>query len=132
MIQQIRVEVFTELDPAGAAGGNHRQGTAGVQTLEQLVALFQDGQVSSKVCVKDLVKAQAAQSGHHLSSKDAAGFRSQYFSELHPGGRRCLHYNMFLWISQGGPNLSCIVSFYNCPGRANKRTLTAGHALHVV
>ena len=60
MWEQVRIEVLGEFNPAGAAGGNHGQGAAGFNPLEQLVPLFNNGQVSGKVGVKDLVKAQAA------------------------------------------------------------------------
>ncbi len=54
-------------DPAGRAGGDHRQLAAVFDSLNQLVGFLYDGHVRRKVGVVHTVKAKAAQGGNHFA-----------------------------------------------------------------
>ena len=57
MRQQLRIFQLNHIYPAGAAGGNHRQHAAILQTLQELMAFLHNSQVGGKVCIKNLIKA---------------------------------------------------------------------------
>ena len=67
MGEKVGIVVLAELDPAGGAGGDHRQCAAFLDSLDELGALFHNGEVSAEVGVKYFVKAQHLERGDHLA-----------------------------------------------------------------
>lgn len=68
---EVRVAVLHVLDPAGAAGGEHRQLRARFDLLEKLRRLLHDREVGREVGVVHHVGAEAAQRGDELAGARA-------------------------------------------------------------
>ncbi len=55
--QKLRIVLFDEIDPAGAAGSHHRHDAAVLDAVQQLRAFLHDGEVGAEVRVEDPVEA---------------------------------------------------------------------------
>ena len=70
MLYKLRMSVFAVAYPARAAGCEQRQIFAGLQSLQQLVALLDDRQVCAVCRIEDLIEAHAMQHvddlAHHV------------------------------------------------------------------
>ena len=83
VIEFVRIEGFNEVYPAGAAGGDHGQGAAGLQSLEQLVAFLENSEVSGEVGMENIIKAKHFEPSHEFqhiqrSSRHSHCFRYRY------------------------------------------------------
>ena len=97
------------LDPSGRAGGEHGQGAAILDAVNQLGGLFHDGQVSSEVGIEDLVEAQALQGLSHLAGHAGADGHAEFLAQGHTDSGSGLHDHDLLRIVDGGPNLGGVV-----------------------
>ena len=103
-VEQIRIVVLDEVDPAGAAAGQDGQILAALDTLNDLSALFHDGEVSGEVGVKDLVEAQSTESGDQLAGDRHAGFKSEFLTHSHADGGSGLNDNSLGGVVDGSPD----------------------------
>ena len=102
VIHILGILALHEADPAGAAGSEHGPCVISLvgETLNELTALFHDGQVSGEIGVEDVVEAQTAQRGNHAAGGSLFLGQAQMLgpggtdgrSHLHDGGQlRILH-----------------------------------------
>ena len=117
------------LDPSGRAGGEHGQGAAVLDAVDQLGGLFHDGQVSSEVGIEDLVEAQALQGLSHLAGHAGADGHAELFAQSHADSGSGLHDHDLLRIVDGGPDLVGVVLFLQGADGAGVDALAAEDAV---
>ena len=119
--------------PAGAAGGKH--GPLVLipvsKPLQELTALFHDGQVSGEVGIKDIVKAHRFQCCDHTLGGGKLGIQMVVLRPCGPYGRGDLHHRDLLGIRQRIPHLSGIVMLLQSAHRAVGDALTAEGAVRL-
>lgn len=123
-------EVFLHVvDPARTAGGHHGQGAAILQAIQEFGALLHDGEIGTKIRIKDLVEAQELQSRYHLSCDDGTRLHTEGIAEgyAHRGGN--LDDNVFFRVLQSIEYFIRIVFFDNRTGRTDEAALTAENAI---
>ena len=130
--QEVGVIGLAVLDPAGRAGGDHRQHAAGLDALHELVGLFHDGQVRAEVGVEDLVEAQAPEGAGHLAGDGGAHRDAEFLAEGGADGGSGLHDDVLARIGQGRPNLRGVVLLMQGAHGAGRDALAAVDAGHVV
>ncbi len=104
MIEQIGIKMLAELDPAGAAGGDHRQRSAFFDPFQQFIAFFDNGEVGRKIGVEYFVKSQPAQSGNHFSGDQTSRGHTEFFAQRGANGRSFLNDDMFGRVLQRFPD----------------------------
>ena len=121
--------VFAELDPTGRAGSDHGQFAAVLETVNQFMGFFHNGQVGGKVHVVYTVKAKTFCSGNQFAFCVGAGSVVKAFTD--GGANRGSHadHNVFFGIVQGIEYLIGIVSFSESANGTSNDTLTAVDAL---
>ena len=124
-VEQIGVVVLDEVDPAGAAAGQDGQVLAALDALNDLGALFHDGEVSGEVGIKDLVKAQSAESGNHLAGDRSTGLKAEFLTHSHADGGSSLHDNSLGGVVDGGPDFFHIADTGDGTHGADVDTLSA-------
>ena len=72
---------FDEIDPAGAAGGNHGESAACGKAVNEFGAFLHDGEIGAEIRVEDPIKAQHAKGRYHLSGGDGAGGKTESISQ---------------------------------------------------
>ncbi len=125
MIQEVRVHDFDEIDPARAAGSDHRQLAALSQALDEFIALFQDGQVGGEIGVEHFVKPESPQGRHHLAGNNAARAHAQGLAQRHPHRRGGLDNHVFRRIAQRLPHGGGIILLDDRRGGAHAGALAA-------
>ena len=128
MRQQIRVGLFHKVDPSRAAGGDHREHAAILHAVEQLIALLHDGQVSSKVGVKNLVESKAAQGSYHLAGCNRAARHAKFLADGDTDRRSGLDDDKFIRVVDGVPNALGVVLLIQCADRTGRYALAAVNA----
>ena len=131
MGDQVGIIVLAELDPAGGAGGDHREDAAVLHALDELGTLFHNGEVSAEVGVEDLIKAQHMQRGGHLAGDERADRHAEAFAESGADRRRGVNDNVLGRIGQSREDLGGVVLFYQSAGGADNGALTAADAGNV-
>ncbi|MPM63509.1 hypothetical protein SDC9_110389 [bioreactor metagenome] len=101
---EVLMEMFAVLDPAGAAGGDHGEHAAVLNALQELGALFHDGQIRGKVHIEYPVRAQTAQGRGQLAGGAGADGHAEFLANGHTHGGGGLEYHKFAGIAQSGPN----------------------------
>ena len=100
MILQFRIIALQIGDPGRAAGGHHGQNTALGDAADQLSTFLHDGQVSSEIGVVNIVEADAAQGGSHLTGSQSAQRRTEVFGDSHTDGGCALDHGDGIGIGQ--------------------------------
>ncbi len=131
MIQLIRIIVLRKLDPAGGAGGDHRQNALVLYTLYELVGFLNNGQISAEVGVKHLIKTQTAQCRDHFAFHVGADRHTERFAQGRTNGGSRGHDHVLGRIRQRFPNGRGAVGVDESAGGADGNALTAGYARHV-
>ena len=103
--------MFAKLNPAGAAGGEHRQFALALNPLYQLMCFFNNGKVSGDVHVEDAVYTQTANCGHHLSFYIGADGQVKTFAKRSANGGRGEEHNFLLRVADGIPHLVDLAFF---------------------
>ena len=103
MRQQVGIEGFCILLPAGTAGGKHRKflRIPMLHPLQEFTALLHNGQVGAEVGVEYIVKAQPLEGGDHLSGGGGAGSQAELLCPGHPHCGGYLDHSGDLRICQG-------------------------------
>ena len=79
--EEFGVVFFDEIDPAGAAGGNHGEDTACGEAVNEFGAFLHDGEIGAEIRVEDPIKAQHAKGRYHLSGGDGAGGKTESIAQ---------------------------------------------------
>ena len=98
---------------------------------DELVGLFDDGQVGGKARVVDGLEAHPLEGRHDPADLHAARRHAERFAQRHANGRRDLGHDRFLRVVQRLPDLFDFQARRQGPGGANRRAETAVHALNV-
>ena len=128
VIHKFGVIVLTELDPAGRAAGDERQGASFLQSVQQLGALLHDGHIGGGIHIKYLVEAQPAQGGHQLALHIGAYRHPEALAQLGAHAGRRSHDDRLGRVVQRGPHLVGVVPLPQGSGGAYGGALAAGHA----
>ncbi len=120
--------MFTELDPTGGAGGDHRERTAVCDALDQLSTLFEDGEVSSKVGIENEIETEALECSNHFSFDIGADGVAEAFAETCTNGRCGLNDNVLCRVSDCSKDILDEVFFGECAGGTYVDALAAGYA----
>ena len=122
--------MLAELNPSGRAGRNHRQGTAVLHAIEELVSLLHDREVRAEIGVKDLFEAKTAQSGNHLSFHIRAHRHAEALAEGGADGRSRLNHDVLIGVAQRGEHVGALILLRERARRARDDALAAGNAGH--
>ena len=128
VFSEFREIVFAVLDPTGRAGCDEREVLAFLHSAEEFGCFFHDGKVCGEVHVVNAVKANAFESGNHLTFGIHAGLDAEAFADGGTDGRRGADRNVFGGIVDGIPNFFGVILFVERAYRASNDTLTAGYA----
>ena len=125
---QMRVGLFHMLDPAGAAGGEHRELRAGFDLLQELRALFHDRQVGAEVGVIHHVHAETAQRRDQLAGDRYVRGHAELLGQTHAHTRGKLHDHTLVGVVQHPPHLGDLTVDRQSAGGADRRALAAADA----
>ena len=117
------------LDPCRAAAGEHGEGAALFQPLQELVRLLHDGQVRAEGGVVHLVGAHHLQGGHQLVDGIDAGLQAEGLAHRHPDRRGDLEHHPLLRVVQGPPRPADLVEDGDGAGGAGGCALAAADAV---
>ena len=132
VIDEVRIVGLAEFDPAGGTAGDHRQGSAGGDALDELVGLLHDGEVSTEIGIKDLVKAKTAHGSDHLAGYRGAHGQTEFLAEGGTDGRSRLDHHVGLRIGKELPDLGGIILLIESAHRAVDDTLAAVDTAHLI
>ena len=114
-------------DPARTAGCDQRKFTVIIQTLDQLVGFFHNGQIRTKFCIKYFVKSKAAKCLSHSAFYIYTDWKFECFTKCCSDGRSHLYNHIFIRIFQCLFYLIHLCFFCQCTNRADCHTLTTVH-----
>ena len=124
---QVRMCLLNMLDPAGAAGGEHRELCTVFHFLKELGAFFHNGKVGGKVRVIDHVKAEAAERRDELAGDRLIGGHAELFCQADTDGRCKLNNDTLVRIVEHLPHLGDLAVDGESTRRADCRTLAAAY-----
>ena len=125
---ELGIEMLAVLDPAGRAGGDHRENTAVVYPVEKLRAFFHDGEVGGEVNVEYSVCAEPSHGGGELAGGGGADGHAEFFTDRYTHGGSGLEYNELVGIVESRPDCLGGILFGECARGAGCDTLTAVYA----
>ena len=117
------------LDPGGAAGGEHGEGPAGLQPLEELLGLGDGGDVGGEVGVIHLVHAHDLQGGDNAVQDILAGGIAEFLTDGHAHGGGNLHHHALLGVMDGLPGGADLIVDGDGAGGTHGGALAAADAL---
>ena len=126
IVNEIRREFFHVVGPRRTATGNQRQRPAPVrETLNELGAFLNDGQVRAEVGVEHRGKAQPPQRGIDFAGQQRARLIAEIFAQRHAHGGRNLRHAMLGGVRQSGIHFRSVAVLINRANRTMRRTLAA-------
>ncbi len=128
MTQILRIENLGETHPSRAAGGKHRQGAMTAYSFQQLMGFLHDGQVSGKICIQNMIKAEHLKPADKLFHTQLTIAVSKCFSYRQSYCRCYLGHHNFIGIRYRRQKFMDLLAFGNCPYRAGMYALTAHDA----
>ena len=129
IFQVLGVVQLQILHPGGAAGGEHGEGAACLQPLEEFLCLGDGGHVGGKVGVIYLVHAHDLQGGDHSIQDVLTGGVAKFLADGHPNGRSDLHHHPLLGVVNGLPGGADLIVNGDGAGGTHSGTLAAADAL---
>ena len=117
------------LYPGGAAGGEHGEGAACLQTLQELLRLGNGGHIRGEVGVVHLVHTHDFQGGDHPVQDILTGGVAKVLADGHPDGGGNLHHHALLGIVNGPPGGADLVVDGDGAGGTHGGALAAADAL---
>ena len=117
--------MFCKLYPSRRTGCDHRQDTFFRDTLDQFMPLFYNSEIGGKLCIKDFIEAESAQTGNHLACHKSAGTHSHRFTDADTDCRCSLYNNYFLRIHKIFKHFICVITFNNSTGWTHECALSA-------
>ena len=94
-----------ELDPRGAAGGEHGHRLARLDAVDELARLFHDGQVRGHVHVEHFAGTQTADRGDHLALNVGADGHIERLAQCRADGGRREEHDLLCGIRERLPDL---------------------------
>ena len=129
VLQEVGPLLLHILHPCRAAAGEHGEGAAFFQPLQELVRLLHDGQVCAKGGVVHLVGAHHLQGGHQLVDGIDAGLQAEGLAHRHPDRRGDLEHHPLLRVVEGPPPPADLVKDGDGAGGAGGCALAAADAV---
>ena len=117
-----------ELDPGGAAAGEHRERAAVGDAVDELGGFLEDGHVGGEAGVVDVLEAHELQGGDELARHVLARLRAEVFAQRHADGRSDLDHDGLGGIVQGVPHAVAVLLRHDRAGGADGGALAAVHA----
>ena len=117
-----------ELDPRGAAGGEHGHRLARLDAVDELARLFHDGQVRGHVHVEHFAGTQAADRGDHLALNVGADGHIERLAQRRADGGRREEHDLLGRIRERLPDLVDRGALGERADGAGDDALTAAHA----
>ena len=124
-MEQIRIVVFDEVDPARAAARQDRQILAALHAFHDFVTFFHNGEVGGEVRVEDFVKTQCAETSHQFTGDRHARFKTEFLTDCHADRRSSLHDHSLGGIVDGVPDFLHIADTGDGTHGADVDALTA-------
>ena len=116
------------LDPARAAGGEHRKLRAGLDFLQELGALFHDREVGGEVGVVNHVEAQPSERGDQLAGNRLISRHTELLCQTDTDAGCVLNHNPLVRVVEHIPHFGDLAVDGDGTGRANRSTLAASDA----
>ena len=125
---KFREIVLTVLDPSGGAGGNKREGSVFLETVDEFRSFLHDGDICGYIDVHHGVKAQTAHSGNHLALNICSYRHTELFAETGTDGGGGSYYDVLPGVRKSLHYRRGIVSFNKSSGGTVDNALSAGDA----
>ena len=125
VLGEIRSVLLHPVGPRGAAARDERELTARGEALNELGTLFHDRDVGREVRIKDLVKAEHAESRVNLTGRKLTGLHAESFAESDTDGGSDLNDACLGGIAESLPDLGRLVVLVNRADGAVSGALTA-------
>ena len=126
------MELFHEVDPAGAATRDQRQRARALeQPALELGGFLDDRQVGTEVGVEHRLEAHPAQRSVDLAGQVGTEREAEGLSDRDANGGGDLHHAIGVRILQLVPDIDGLVIFDDSPGRAMGRALATAHARRI-
>ena len=131
LANHIGVLGFQEADPAGTAGGKHREGflIPVLQLLQKLTALFHNRKVRAEICIKNIGKTNPPKSRHQASGCGKFPAQAKLLAPGRPHCGRHLHHCDLIRICQSFQHLIHVISLPESSHRTMGDTLAAESAV---
>ena len=129
VLQEVGPLFLHVLHPRRTAAGEHGEGAALLQPLQELVRLLHDGQVRAEGGVVHLVGAHHLQGGHQLVDGVDAGLQAEGLAHRHPDRRGDLEHHPLLGVVKGSPAPADLIEDGDGAGGAGGGALAAADAV---
>ena len=129
VLQQVGPLLLHVFHPRRAAAGEHGEGPALLQPLQELVCLLHHSQIRAEGGVIHLVGAHHLQGGHQLVQGVGAGLQAEGLAHRHPDRRGDLEHHPLLGVIQLPPRLADLIPDGDGAGGAGGGALTAADAV---
>ena len=128
MGDHLGMALLDELDPRGAARGEHGHGLARLDAVDELARLLHDGEVGGDVHVEHMVGAEAADGCHHLALDVGADGHIERFAQRRADGGRREEHDLLGGVGERLPHVLDGGIFGEGADGAGDDALTAAHA----
>ena len=122
------IEFFAVFDPAGRAGGDHRESTAVGETTDKLGAFFHYRKVGGEVGIEYLIEAEATERSGEFSGNGSTYREAEFLAESSTDGGSGLDDDVFGRIGKSGIDFGGAVFFMESADGASEDTLAAVYA----
>ena len=124
---EVRVSLLNMLDPARAAGSEHRELGTGLHLLEEFRTLFHNGEVSGEVGVVHDINAETLEGGDELAGDCLIGGHTELLCQADTDGRSVLDNNALVRVVEHLPHLGNLAVDGEGARRADCCTLAAAY-----
>ena len=125
VLGEFREVVLAVLDPTGRARSDHGESSVVLDSADELVCFFNDGQVSGEVHIVYAIKAESLESCNHLAFNVGAGLVAEAFAKLCTNRRSGANNSVLGGICKSCKYTIGIVSFIESAHGTSYDTLTA-------
>ena len=81
VIEKFGIKFLAILDPAGRAGGDHRQLAAVFEAVQKLRALLENGEIGAEIGIEHLVEPKPSKSGNELAGNACTDGHAEFLAE---------------------------------------------------
>ena len=129
IVQILRIFLLQILHPRRAAGGEHRERTAGRKSGFKLFCFGNRGEVRTESGVVDFIHTHELQGRHQAVQDVVADRQAEGFTDRNTHGRRDLDHGPQLRIVDSAPGFADLVFHGDRADRADRCALTAADAV---
>ena len=122
---ELGVEGFAVFNPAGRAGGYHREHAAVRYTIDQLGALLHYRKIGSEIGVEHLVESESAERGYQFAGNRGSHRHTEFLAESGSYGGSGLYHDVLIRVVQSFPDVLDIALLVQSADGAGKYALTA-------